>query len=69
MTDDGLGVGVLVMGVGVVDALLHQVGEAAVAEQVRIPVWQIAAQGVDGNGRLKISPWPGPEGAAGDDPC
>jgi hypothetical protein len=49
VADDGLGVGVLVVGVGVVDTLVHQVAEAAVAEQVCIAVGQIAAQGVDGD--------------------
>jgi len=54
VADDGLGVGVLVVGVGVVHALVHQVAEAAVTEQVCIAPGQIAAQGVDGN--LKYQP-------------
>ena len=47
VADDGLGVGVLVVGVGVVHALVHEIAEPAVTVQVGVAPGQIAAQRVD----------------------
>jgi hypothetical protein len=47
--DNGLGIGVLVVRIGIKNTFVHQVAEATFTEQVCIPVGQIAAQGVDGN--------------------
>jgi hypothetical protein len=49
MTNDGLGIRVLVMSVGVVDALIHQVPEPAIAQHMRIAPRQISTQRIDGN--------------------
>ena len=47
MAHDGLGVGVLVVGIGVVDTLFHQVAEATVAEYIGETPRQVASQGID----------------------
>ena len=43
VADDGLGIGVLVMGVGVINSLLHQVTETTLAQYMRITPGQIRA--------------------------
>ena len=48
MTHNGLGVGMRVMRVAVYDAGFPQVAEAALAEAIVVPRWQITAKLVDG---------------------
>jgi hypothetical protein len=55
MANNGLGIRVLVMSIGVVDTLTHQVAEPAIAEHMSIAPRQIATQRIDGN--LQNQPW------------
>jgi hypothetical protein len=47
MPDDRFGIGMLVMGVGVINPLIHQVTESAISQHMGIAFWQIATQGID----------------------
>jgi len=49
MADNGLGIGMLVMGVGEIGALLHKQSESALAKPILIAVDQICPQSVDGD--------------------
>lgn len=46
---DGLGVSMLVVGIGVMDTLLHQVTKTTLAQYIGEAARQISAQGIDGN--------------------
>jgi hypothetical protein len=49
MTYYGFGIGMLIMGIGVIDSFIDQVTKAAVTQEMGIACWQVAAQSIDGD--------------------
>lgn len=49
VADNGFGVGILIVGIGVIDALSQQVVKSSLAKTGAVAVDQISTQAIDGN--------------------